>query len=130
MKSLQARDLVIPVTGNLGGEQALAAVGRLVASRGERVSVLYTSNAEDYLMRDGAFARFAQTVAKLPRDPKSVIIRSYFGGFRGAHPFAVPGYPSTQLLQTIDAFVAGQAAGTMPSYLELVTRDAIDPRPH
>lgn len=130
VKSLQARDLVIPVTGNLGGERALAAVGRMVAARGERVSALYTSNAEDYLMRDGAFERFARTVAALPRDSRSVIIRSYFGGFRGAHPFAVPGYPSTQLLQTIDAFVAGQAAGTMPSYLELVTRDAIDPRPH
>ena len=61
---------MIPVTGNLGGEQALEAVGRLIASRGERVSVLYTSNAEDYLMRDGAFARFAQTVAALPRAPK------------------------------------------------------------
>ena len=130
VKSLQARDLVIPVTGNLGGEQALAAVGRLIASRGERVSVLYTSNAEDYLMRDGAFARFAQTVASLPRDPKSVIIRSYFGGFRGAHPFAVPGYPSTQLLQTIDAFAAAQIEGALPTYTELVTRDAIDPRPH
>ncbi len=129
VKALQARDLIIPVTGNLGGDQALAAVGRLIAARGERVSVLYTSNAEDYLMRDGAFARFAQTVATLPRDPKSVIIRSYFGGFRGAHPFAVPGYPSTQLLQSLDAFAAANAAGATSSYVELVTRDAIDPRP-
>jgi hypothetical protein len=129
VKALQGRDLVIPVTGNLGGDHALAAVGRLVASRGERVSVLYTSNAEDYIMRDGLFPKFARSVAALPRDPKSVIIRSYFGGFRGAHPFAVPGYTSTQLLQTLDAFAAHQAAGT-PSYVELVTRDAIDPRPH
>ncbi|MGZ8377166.1 MAG: LIC_10091 family protein [Gemmatirosa sp.] len=130
VKSLQARDLIIPVTGNLGGEQALAAVGRLIAARGERVSVLYTSNAEDYLMRDGAFARFARTVAALPRDRKSVIIRSYFGGFRGSHPYAVPGYPSTQLLQTVDAFAAAQAEGAMPSYVDLVTRGAIDPRPN
>jgi hypothetical protein len=129
VKSLQARDLVIPVTGNLGGEQALAAVSRLIGARGERVSVLYTSNAEDYLMRDGAFAQFARTVAAMPRGPKSVIIRSYFGGFRGAHPFAVPGYPSTQLLQTIDAFVAAQSESAIPSYVDLVTRGAIDPRP-
>jgi hypothetical protein len=128
VKGLQARDLVIPVTGNLGGAHALAAVGRLVAARGERVSALYTSNAEDYLMRDGLFPAFARTVAALPRDPKSVIIRSYFGGFRGAHPFAVPGYTSTQLLQSLDAFAAAQAAG-VASYAELVTRDAIDPRP-
>ncbi|MDF1505990.1 hypothetical protein [Roseisolibacter sp. H3M3-2] len=128
VKGLHARDLIIPVTGNLGGDHALAAVGRLVAARGERVSVLYTSNAEDYLMRDGLFPKFARSVAALPRDAKSVIIRSYFGGFRGAHPYSVPGYTSTQLLQSLDAFAAQQAAGT-PSYVELVTRDAIDPRP-
>ena len=129
VKQLQARDLVIPVTGNLAGEHALAAIGQLVAARGERVSVLYTSNAEDYVMRDGGFPRFARNVAALPRDARSVVIRSYFGGYRGMHPYAVPGYLSTQLLQTLDAFAAAHADGAAGSYLDLVTRDAIDPRP-
>jgi hypothetical protein len=128
VQELHRKDLIIPVTGNLGGEHALASIGRLVASRGERVTALYTSNAEDYLMRDGGFVRFAQTVAALPHDRSSVIIRSYFGGFRGMHPYMVPGYPSTQLLQTIDAFAALNGENGAPSYFDLVTRDAIDPR--
>ena len=128
VQGLHRNDLIIPVTGNLAGDHALAAIGQLVASRGERVSVLYTSNAEDYMMRDGGFPRFARSVAALPHDRGSVIIRSYFGGFRGAHPFTVPGYPSTQLLQTFDAFAALNGENGAPSYYELVTRDAIDPR--
>jgi hypothetical protein len=128
LKGLQTRDRVVPVTGNLAGDHALPAVGEWVRAHGERVSALYTSNAEDYMMRDGSFPNFARTVAGLPRDAKSVIIRSYFGGFRGQHPFNVPGFRSTQLLQPIDAFAATVAKGGYTDYFTLVTDGAIDPR--
>ncbi len=65
-------------------------------------------------------------MAGLPRDRRSVIIRSYFGGNFGApHPQAVPGYFSTQLLQTIDAFAADVAAGGYASYRDLVLRNPL-----
>ena len=128
VKDLEARDRVIPVTGNLGGTHALSAVGEWARAHGLVISALYTSNAEDYMMRDGSFAQFAKTVAALPRDAKSVIIRSYFGGFRGQHPFNVPGFRSTQLLQPIDAFAAAVAKGGYADYYVLVTDGAIDPR--
>jgi hypothetical protein len=126
VKGLQARDLVVPVVGDLAGPRALAAIGEEVRRRGERVSVLYASNVEDYLLRGGTFARYARTVAALPRDRRSVMIRSYFGGNFGApHPQAVPGYHSTQLLQTVDAFAAGAAGGGYASYRDLVLRDPL-----
>jgi hypothetical protein len=128
LKDLQSRDRVIPITGNLAGPKALAAVGAWVRSQGEHVSALYTSNAEDYVMRDGGFPAFERNVAGLPRDAKSVIIRSYFGGFRGQHPFNVPGFRSTQLLQPIDVFAAQVAKGGYTDYYMLVTDGAIDPR--
>jgi hypothetical protein len=131
VKDLEARDLVIPVVGNLAGPHALAAIGKLVAERGEKVSAFYTSNVEQYLMRDGGFVPFAQTVAALPRDERSVIIRSYFGGFGafgGGHPQSVPGYLSTQILQTMDAFVAEQARGGFQTYYDVVTKGVIDLR--
>jgi len=128
LKDLEARDRVIPVTGNLAGPKALQAVGAWVRSQNEHVSALYTSNAEDYVMRDGMFPQFERNVVSLPRDAKSVIIRSYFGGFRGQHPFNVPGFRSTQLLQPIDAFAAAVAKGGYQDYYVLVTDGAIDPR--
>jgi hypothetical protein len=68
-------------------------------------------------MRDGSFERWARTVAALPRDSRSAIVRSYFPGFAAPpHPANVPGYRSTQRVQRIDDFVAGAERGGWSSY--------------
>jgi hypothetical protein len=129
VKSLEDRHLIIPVVGDLAGDHALAAIAKLLAERGEKVSAFYTSNVEQYLMRDGvSFDRFATNLRRLPRDPRSVIIRSYFGGgFWQPHPNAVPGYYSTQLLQTIDSFVTEYDGGGYQTYRDVVTKHVLEP---
>ena len=130
VKDLQRRNRIIPVVGDLSGPHALAAIGRLVRERGMRVSALYASNVEDYLLRDGTFDRYAHTVAALPRDRRSVIIRSYFGtGPGGPHPDALPGHVSVQLLQRIDDFAAESSAGDgYRSYRQLVSSRSVSGR--
>ncbi len=131
MKSLQQRHLVIPVVGDLAGDHALAGIGGYLRERGDTVSAFYTSNVEDYLMRDGAFDRYVANVARLPYTENSVIIRSFFGrNFGFVHPQAVRGYVSVQLLQRIGSMVRRHAAGGYRSYLDLVTADAIDTGRH
>ena len=121
LKSLEARNLVIPVVGNLAGPHALREIGRVLTERGEKLSVLYVSNVEFYLMREGSFDIFAASVQTLPYNARSVIIRSYFGGgFYGSHPQSVPGYFSTQLLQTVDSFAQEAARGGYATYNDLV----------
>ncbi len=127
VKSLEERNLVVPVVGDLAGPKAVLGVGRYLARHHERVAAFYTSNVEQYLFRGGAFARFARNVEALPHDDKSVIIRSYFPYGR-PHPQAVPGYLSVQLLQTFGAFLSVQRAGGFRSYGELVIRDLLVPR--
>lgn len=123
VKSLEARNLVVPVVGNLAGNHALREIGKVVAERGEKLSAMYVSNVEFYLMREGTFDPFAATVRALPRDSRSVIIRSYFGGgFYGSHPQSVPGYFSTQLLQTVDSFAAESVKGGYATYIDLVSK--------
>ncbi len=129
LKSLQERDLVVPVVGDFAGDHALVSIGDLLSERGIQVSAFYTSNVEFYLMRAGSFGRYAENLQRLPRDEKSVIIRSFFGrNFGYLHPEAVPGYYSVQLLQTIESLVAAQADGGYRSYLDLVTRDVLQLR--
>lgn len=123
IKSLQEKNLLIPVVGNLAGARSLKAIGRYIAQRGMSVSTLYTSNVEYYLMREDEFAQFGRNVSALPRGSRSVLIRSFFNGSWGrAHPMAVPGYYSTQLLQTLDSFVSEFAAGGYRDYGEVVSR--------
>lgn len=129
VKSLEARNLVVPVVGNLAGDHALREIGRVLRERGDRLSALYVSNVEFYLMREGSFDAFAATVRTLPHTSRSVIIRSYFGGgFYGAHPQGVPGYFSTQLLQTVDSFVSESERGGYATYFDLVNKHNIDLR--
>ena len=117
VREMQRRNLVIPVVGNLAGDRALAAIGRDAEARGLRISALYASNVEFYLMRDGSFERWSRTVASLPRDERSVIVRSYFPGFSAPpHPANVPGYRSTQRVQLIEEFVSAAERGGWPSY--------------
>jgi hypothetical protein len=121
LKALEARNLVIPVVGNLAGPHALREIGRVLSERGEKLSVLYVSNVEFYLMREGSFDAFAASVRTLPYNAHSVMIRSYFGGgFYGSHPQSVPGYFSTQLLQTVDSFAMEAARGGYATYNDLV----------
>jgi hypothetical protein len=124
VKSLEDRNLVIPVVGDLAGSKALAAIGDWVRSQNETISAFYTSNVEQYLFTDGTFAQFSHTVARLPRNANSVMIRSYF---RGGHPQSVAGYHATQLLQSLDAFAKVEAGGGFGSYWSLVTVALIDP---
>ena len=127
VKSLESRNLVIPVVGNLAGDHALREIGRVMTERGEKLSALYVSNVEFYLMREGSFDTFAATVRTLPRTSRSVIIRSYFGGgFYGSHPQSVPGYFSTQLLQTVDTFAAESARGGYATYMDLVGKHNVE----
>ena len=122
VKKMQAENRIIPVTGNAAGPTALRRVGDEVRSRGLTVSALYMSNVEQYLFRDGGFTSFAENVKTLPRTGKSVMIRSLFGGRGGygGHPLSVAGYNSTQVLQSMDAFVTEFDAGRIRSYNELL----------
>jgi hypothetical protein len=80
VRSLQARDALIPVIGNVSGPRAMRAIAATIAARGQRVSAFYISNVESYLFRDGGFLRFADNLRRLPRSGRTVMIRSIFGG--------------------------------------------------
>lgn len=124
LKRLQHRNLVVPVVGDIAGPKALNAVRDELRRTGTQVSVFYISNVEDYLIRDGRFPSFASTVRSLPRNSRSVMIRSWFGG-PGTHPANVPGYYTTQLVQTLDSFATDAAVDDVGSYRQLVTRQFV-----
>lgn len=128
VRDLQRRGLVVPVVGNFAGDHALAAIGDEVRRRGLKISAFYTSNVEQYLLRDGSFDKYAATVARLPYDARTVMIRSYFsGGFRPPLPQTVSGYASTQLVQPLASFVAEHAKGSYTSYADVVSLGILPP---
>lgn len=118
VRSLERRDLVIPLVGDLGGPSALAAIGKMMTTRGDRLSTFYASNVEFYLFGDSKWERFIDTLGRLPRNENSVLIRSVFGGY--VLPQSVPGYFSTSLIQPVDELMAKYARGQYQSYNDLM----------
>jgi hypothetical protein len=80
LKSLESKNLVIPVVGNFGGPKAIRAVGKYVREKESTVVAFYLSNVEQYLQQDGIWDDFCRNVATLPLDRSSTFIRSVRGG--------------------------------------------------
>lgn len=120
VRSLQGRDGVIPVVGDLGGTHTLAAMGRWMTERQERLSAFYVSNVENYLFRGGSFRQYMENLNRLPRTDRSVIVRSIFGRF--ALPESVPGYYSASTVQDLNELLANFSAGKYRTYSDLLHR--------
>ena len=75
VKTLQSKNLLVPIVGDFSGPKALRAVGAYLKERGAVVSAFYVSNVESYLQRNGVWGKFCANVATLPLDAASVFIR-------------------------------------------------------
>ncbi|MGH7620669.1 MAG: hypothetical protein ACREPM_25940 [Gemmatimonadaceae bacterium] len=108
LKSLQERNLIVPVSGDFGGPKAIRAIGAYLTEHHGRVSAFYVSNVEQYLDGDNKLQTFYGNVATLPVDSTSVFIRPYSmrrGGMGGP----------TRSLCPIAAFLKAADAGMVPN---------------
>jgi hypothetical protein len=99
IKTMQEKNLIVPVMGNFAGPKAIRAVGRYVRARRGVIGAFYVSNVEQYLFQDGLFDAFAKNVATLPIDARSTFIRSVYSRF---------GYPGEK------TWVDGRATALYP----------------
>jgi hypothetical protein len=110
VKYLQEKNLIVPVSGDFAGPQAIKAIGAYLKDHGAVVSAFYVSNVEQYLFGDGHDAAFYSNVSFLPVDSSSVFIRPYsmrrygYGGYAGNSG-------STESLCPIAPFVRAAQAG-------------------
>jgi hypothetical protein len=119
VQDLQKRDRIVPVTGDLAGDSAVRRIGNYLREQGLQISILYTSNVEQYLFQFGTFENFAANTLTLPFAPNGVIIRSFFNRGR-THPASMIGYMSVQLVQPAAEFAARIKSGGYAGYYELV----------
>jgi hypothetical protein len=105
LKTLESKNLVIPVVGDFGGPKALRAVGTYLKDHDAVVMAFYVSNVEGYLNRGGKSGAFCANVASMPLDEASVFIR----------PSAARGGQSTTV-----SFVARGGTVTTPTSVTTV----------
>jgi hypothetical protein len=74
VRSMQQKNLIIPLVGDFGGPKALRMTGQYLRDHGATVNVFYLSNVEDYI--DPVFDGYARNVASLPIDKTSLFIHT------------------------------------------------------
>ncbi|HEY2434958.1 MAG TPA: hypothetical protein VGI12_19975 [Vicinamibacterales bacterium] len=80
IKTMESRNLIVPVVGDFAGGKALRSVGTWLSGHGAIVSVFYVSNVEQYLEQNGVWPAFCANAATLPVDRSSIFIRPGRGG--------------------------------------------------
>ena len=79
IRTIQRKNLIVPVVGDFAGPKALRALGAYVRERGGTVNVFYTSNVEANLFRAGTWKTFYENVGTLPVHDAGVFVRTFFG---------------------------------------------------
>ena len=118
VKSLEDRNLLVPVTGDFAGPKAIRAIGSWLKEQNGIVSAFYLSNVEQYLFQDDKAQAFYDNVATLPTNSKSVFIRPY--SMRGFGRGSYPNYPTNpadavRSICPIENFLSAVKAGKVLS---------------
>ena len=80
VKTLEAKNLVVPIVGDFAGPRALRSVGAYLKAHAAIVSAFYVSNVEQYLRVERVWGSFCGNAARLPIDDTSTFIRAGRGG--------------------------------------------------
>ncbi len=122
VRTLQQKDQIVPVVGDVAGPKAMRAVADDIKRRNLVLSAFYISNVEYYLFPDKGFDRYAANLRQFPFDAKTTIIRSEFpsGGSRRM-PQYVPGSYSASAVQPFARMIGDLDAGRYRRYADIVT---------
>ncbi len=121
LRELEMKNLVVPVVGDFAGPKALPAIGQYLRDHGAKVSVIYTSNVEEYLFQQSVAPRYYESVGALPLDPAATFIRSAVDG--ALIQSGQPGGRVTvlkQILCPVAGFLDAVRAGQIRSYRDVI----------
>jgi len=118
VRSLEQRNLIVPLVANFAGPKTLKAIGGWVSERGARVTTFYSSNVEQYLFQDGIWDEFAENLAALPADSSSTFIRSCFNICVNTTSDS----RVVMLLDSVQALVRDHRAGLIHAYYDVLGR--------
>jgi hypothetical protein len=119
VRSMQRRNLFIPLVGDFAGPSTLRKIGQYLKEHSASVSAFYASNVEYYL-DDKQQQAFYANVLTLPTDSSSVFLR-FISGTGSVMPWWNPRIGNTSVVSRIsDLRLAAPPDGRRPSYLDLL----------
>ena len=120
IRTMQRRNLIVPVVGDFAGPKALRALGAYVRARGGTVNVFYASNVEANLFRAGTWRAFYESVSTFPVHEAGVFVRTFFAATARECSEQRPTI-RTPRLASMPALLAAYRKGELTSQCDLVT---------
>ena len=117
IRDFEGRNLIVPVMGDFMGPKAIRSVGAWVREHGAVVGTFYTSNVEQYLFQTSTWDQFYASIASLPLDDGSTLIRSVPNNM--VLP-AQPGARAASMLSSMKELTAAFTAGRILGYFDVV----------
>ncbi|MBX3169477.1 MAG: hypothetical protein KF760_18900 [Candidatus Eremiobacteraeota bacterium] len=119
VRRMQLENRIIPLVGDFAGRRAFPSVARWCRRRNLRVSAVYASNVDFYLMPRGLTSDkmedFVLNLQSLPRDPQALLLRFHL--WSGQRPLFWP------RLQRLDRWLRDYQQGKMPDYASGLEKD-------
>jgi len=119
VRSMQLRNLFIPLVGDFAGPSTIRKIGRYLKDHDAIVSAFYASNVEYYL-DDNQQQTFYANVLTLPTDASSVMLR-FISRTGSVMPWWDPRIGDTSVVTRVsDLKSATKPDGKLPAYVDLL----------
>ncbi|SIN92864.1 hypothetical protein SAMN05444166_1656 [Singulisphaera sp. GP187] len=117
VRELQQGDRLIPLVGDFSRPPSLSRLGDWLRAHSLRLSLLYVSDVEFFLIRAGRFARYVESLAGLPWHEGAQVVRTSTREI--THPDRAPGDSATTVLQPVATFLRSALAGKIKTVEDL-----------
>ena len=124
IRELQVNDRVLPVVGDFAGSHTFLALGEWLRARRFEASVIYVSDVEFFLIRQGRFAAYLANLERIPWSKSALLIRTSTREID--HPSRVPGDSSTTVIEPVSSFLRRANRGQIFTVVDLFDPRAID----
>lgn len=117
VRDLQRAGRIVPIVGDFAGGGALPRLADWLDARGLRVGLLYISDVEFFLLRDGRFDAYVANLRRLPWAEGARIVRTSTRPID--HPERLDGDATTTITRRVDQFLEAVAAGRVRTHDDL-----------
>jgi hypothetical protein len=129
IRQMQKENRIIPLVGDFGGTQAIAALAAEMRRRNLLLGVFYLSNVEDYLMMrglpDDPMEQFVVNLEGLPHDHRSLLVRTHRFDMQRAQPYTHGDHLFIPRVQRLGLFVWRYQSGQLHIYSECMQEDML-----
>ncbi|MBN2196215.1 MAG: hypothetical protein JW751_25605 [Polyangiaceae bacterium] len=120
VQELERANRVIPIVGDFAGQHAFPRIAADLRSRGLKLSALYVSNVEQYLLDPEHWPRWVANVGAFPARDDATFVRCYLDQGR-AHPAQLTGHRTATVLQPLASFLARQRVRPYSTFWQVAT---------